>query len=77
MHCHTLITGACRYQLPMLLNDLNSNYIMSEVTKNINNVTLLGLSKHFIWINIYLHVVFRIAMSVVDISARSFADKYQ
>ena len=67
MHAHTFITGTCRYQLPMILNDLNSNDIMSEVIKSINNVSLLGfkeLSKHFCWIGIHLHVVFQIAMSV-------------
>ena len=42
MHFHTSINGTCRYQLPMLLNDLNSNDIMSEVIKNINNVSLLA-----------------------------------
>ena len=45
MHVHTFITGTCRYQLPMILNDLNSNDIMSEVIKNINNVSLLGLKR--------------------------------
>ena len=35
MHFHTFFTGTCKYQLPMLLNDLNSNDIMSEVIKNI------------------------------------------
>ena len=39
------ITGSCRYQLPMILNDLNSNDIMSEVIKNINNVSLLGFKR--------------------------------
>ena len=57
MHFHTFITGTWEYQLPMILNDLNSNDIMSEVFKNINNVSLLGLGIH-------LHVVFQIAMSV-------------
>ena len=41
MKFHTFITGACRYQLPMLLNDLNSNDIMSEVIKNINKKILI------------------------------------
>ena len=45
MHFHTFITGICRYQLPMILNDLNSNDIMSEVIKNINNVSLLGFKR--------------------------------
>ena len=45
MHVHTFITGTCRYQLPMILNDLNSNDIMSEVIKNINNVSLLGFKR--------------------------------
>ena len=45
MHFHTFILGTCRYHLPMLLNDLNSNDIMSEVIKNINNVSLLGFKK--------------------------------
>ena len=61
MHFHTFITGTCRYQLPMILNDLNSIDIMGEVIKNINNVSLLGfkkLLKHFLWIGIHLHVVF-------------------
>ena len=42
-------------------------YIMSEVIKNINNVSLLGFKrivKTFLWIGIHLHVVFQIAMSV-------------
>ena len=47
MHFHTFITGTCRYQLPMLLNDLNSNDIVSEVIKNINNVSLLGFKRIF------------------------------
>ena len=45
MHVHTFITGTCRYQLPMILNDLNSNDNMSEVIKNINNVSLLGFKR--------------------------------
>ena len=51
----------------MLLNDLNSDNIMSEVIKNINNVSLLGFKrivKTIFGISIYLHVVFQIAMSV-------------
>ena len=51
----------------MLLNDLNSNDIMSEVIQNINNVSLLGfkrIAKTILWINSHLHVVFKIAMSV-------------
>ena len=67
MHFHTFITGTCRYQLPMILNDLDSNDIMSEVIKNINNVSLLGFKrivKTFLLDRFHLHVVFQIAMSV-------------
>ena len=51
----------------MILKDLNSNDIMSEVIENINNVSLLGFKtivKIFFLIGIHLHVVFQIAMSV-------------
>ena len=51
----------------MILNGLNSNDIMSDVIKNINNVSLLGFKKivkTFFWIGIHLHVVFQIAKSV-------------
>ena len=56
----------------MILNDLNSNDIMSEVIKNINNVSFLGFKrivKTFFWIGIHLHVVFQIAMSVDQLVA--------
>ena len=36
MHFYTFITITCRYQLPIIFNDFNSNDIMSEVIKNIN-----------------------------------------
>ena len=58
---HTFITGTCRYQLSMIFKDLNLNDIMSEVIKNINNVSLLGFKtivKNFLGIGIHLHVVF-------------------
>ena len=63
------IIETCKYQLPMILNDLNSNDIMSEVIKNINNASLLGFQRivkifFFIYIGIHLYVVFQIAMSV-------------
>ena len=46
MYVHIFMTGTCRYQLlAMLLNDLNSNDIMSEVNKNINNVSLIGFNR--------------------------------
>ena len=45
VHFHTFITGTSRYQLLMLLNDLNSNDIMSEVIKNVNTVSLLGFKR--------------------------------
>ena len=45
MHFHTFITGTCRYQLPIILNDLNSNDVMSEVIKNINKVSLHGFKR--------------------------------
>ena len=46
MHFHAFIAGTCRYKLPiMLLYDLNSNDIMSEVIKIINNVNLLGFKR--------------------------------
>ena len=51
----------------MILNDLNSNDIMSEVIKNINNMSFLGFKrivKTFFLDKIHLHVVFQIAMSV-------------
>ena len=51
----------------MILNDLNSIDIISEVIKNINNVSLLGFKKivkTFFEIGIHLHVAFQIAMSV-------------
>ena len=53
--------------IPMILNDLNSNDIMSEVIRNIHNVSLIGFKrmvKTYFWIGIHLHVVFPIAMSV-------------
>ena len=52
----------------MLLNDLNSNDIMSEVIKNVNNIELDWVKKncqnHFFLICTHLHVVFQSAMSV-------------
>ena len=45
MHLYTLITGTCGCQLHMLLNDLNSNDIISEVIKTINNMSLLGFKR--------------------------------
>ena len=66
MHFYTLITGTCGCQLHMLLNDLNSNDIISEVIKTINNVSLLGFKRivKTFFISIHLHVVFQIAMFV-------------
>ena len=45
IHFYTFITETCRYQLPKLLNDLNSNDITSEVINNINNVSLHGFKR--------------------------------
>ena len=45
MHFHTFITGTCRYQLPMLLNDLNLNDITSEAIKNINIASVFGFKE--------------------------------
>ena len=67
MHFHTITTETCRYQLSIILTDLNSNNIMSEVIKNINNVSLLGFKKivkTIFLLGIYLYVVFQIAMSM-------------
>ena len=49
VHIHEYITGTCRYQLTMLLNEINSIieplYLLKSVVGNIQNVTLLGLKR--------------------------------
>ena len=43
MHFHTFITGTCRYQLPMIFNDLNSNSIELVWILDIKDILLLLL----------------------------------
>ena len=66
MHVHTFITGACKYQLPMLLIDINSNDIISEIIKILSYEFdwVQKNCKNIFGINVYLTVVFRTAMFV-------------
>ena len=49
VHIHEYITGTCRYQLPVLLNEINSIVepldLLKSVVSNIQNVTLLALKR--------------------------------
>ena len=48
-HIHEYITGTCRFQLAVLLNEINSIVepldLMKSVVSNIQNVTLLALKR--------------------------------
>ena len=49
VHIHEYITGTCRYQLTVLLNEINSIVEpldpLKSVVNNVQNVTLLGLKR--------------------------------
>ena len=49
VHIHEYITGTCRYQLIVFLNETNSIVealdLLKSVVNNVQNVTLLGLSR--------------------------------
>ena len=49
VHIHEYITGTCRYQLAVLLNEINSIVepldLLKSVVSNIQNVTLLALKR--------------------------------
>ena len=49
VHFHEYITETCRYQLTVLLNEINSIVepldLLKSVVSNILNVTLLGLKR--------------------------------
>ena len=65
MHVPTFITGSCKYQLPILLIDINSNDIISKVIKISYEFNWIQKNcKNIFGINVYLHVVFRTAMFV-------------
>ena len=78
MHFHTFITETCIYQLPMILTDFNLKDIMSEVIKNINNVSFLGFKKtvktFFLVIGLYMWYS-KLLCLWIDILACSCADE--
>ena len=49
VHIHEYVTGTCRYQLTVLLNEINSIVEpldpLKSVVNNVQNVTLLGLKR--------------------------------
>ena len=49
VHIYEYITGTCRYQFTVLLNEINSNVApldpLKSVVNNVQNVTLLGLKR--------------------------------
>ena len=59
VHIHEYITGTCRYQLTVLLNEINSIVEpldpLKSVLNDVQNVTLLGLKRT---IKSYLYYIF-------------------
>ena len=48
VHFHEFIKTHCRYQLPTLLNNLNSeSEILKHVIANIKNLNLVGIEKNY------------------------------
>ena len=71
VYIHEYITGTCRYQLTVLLNEINSIVEpldpLKSVVNNVQNVTLLGLkctikSYYYILYMYHSHAVYCITM---------------